>query len=71
MKYSKLKNEMEVLELKHKHQLAELQMNQNEEMRLLQRKCTHTYDDGTSARKSEGNQFDIYYVCKICNTTLG
>lgn len=71
MKYSKLKNEMEVLELKHQHQMAELKMNQEEELRVLKRKCTHKYDDGTSARRSEGNQWDYYYVCQICNTTLG
>lgn len=70
MKYSKLKNEIEVLELKHKHQLEELKMNQRNEMRLLKRTCTHKYDDGANAKRTEGTQWDYYYVCQICMEAL-
>ncbi|UUV46223.1 hypothetical protein [Bacillus phage vB_BanS-Thrax2] len=67
MSYSKLKNEIEVLELKHKHQLAELQMKHRQEINALKITCNHTYDDGSSAKRAEGTQWDNYSQCKICN----
>ncbi|UUV47007.1 hypothetical protein [Bacillus phage vB_BanS-Thrax5] len=70
MKYSSLKNEIEVLELKHKHQLAELTMRHQQEINALKMSCGHTYDDGGSAKVSGGTQWDYYYVCAICNKTL-
>lgn len=69
MRYSKLKNELEVLELKHKHENALLKMNHEQEKSELLNKCTHTYDD-TSAKCCDGVQLDLYYKCEICGKNL-
>lgn len=70
MKYSKLLNEMEVLNLKHKHEIEKLKMEQMQEKLKLINQCTHKYDDGTDAKRTEGTQWDFYYKCTICQQTL-
>lgn len=70
MRYSKLKNELEVLELKHKHESARLHMNHQQEISELLNSCTHTFDDGTTARVANGVQWDLYYECAICGKTM-
>ncbi|MFQ3543471.1 hypothetical protein Q7A53_05245 [Halobacillus rhizosphaerae] len=70
MKYSKLAHDIEIMKLNHKHEAQLLEMKQNMELNELLEKCTHTFDDGTSARKSEGTQWDSYCVCEICNEDM-
>ena len=70
MKYSKLKHELEVLELSHKHELALLKMKQEQEKTQLLSTCTHSYENGTSARESRGMQWDYHNVCGICGKSL-
>jgi len=70
MQYSKLKNEIEMLELKHKHDMQLLKMQHEQDVKELKSKCTHTYDDGTSAKTWQGVQWDYYYNCAICNKTI-
>lgn len=68
MQYSKIQNEIELLELKHKHEKKQLEVQHTQELRALKSSCTHKYDDGTSAKTTEGTQWDWYYACKICKT---
>lgn len=71
MKYSSLRNEIEFMDLKHKHEIQLLQMKQQQEKELLLNSCKHKYDDGTSAKTPNGVQWDIYYSCNICGKTIG
>jgi sporulation-control protein spo0M len=70
MKYSKLGHEIEVMKLNHNHELQLLKMKQDLELRELKGKCAHTYDNGESAKRSEGSQWDLYYTCNICEKTF-
>ncbi len=70
MKYSKLKNDLEVLELQYKHEITMLQINHEQAKRELLSKCTHTYEDGTSAKVFEGEQWNYHYKCGICGKTI-
>lgn len=70
MKYSKLKNELELLELNHKHEAQLMQMRQKSEKSYLLNKCTHKYEDGTSTSTFKGNQFDYFNECDICGARM-
>lgn len=70
MKYSKLKHDLEILELTQKHELALLNASHKAQKTSLLSSCTHTYDDGSSTRKFEGTQWDSYYRCAICGKLL-
>jgi hypothetical protein len=69
MKYSKLKNDLEMLELQHKHEIALLQMKHEQTKKELLSKCTHKYEDGTSADTYKGTQWDSWRECAICGKT--
>lgn len=69
MKYSKLKHEIELLELNQKHEMDLLKMKQEQAKKELVSKCTHTYEDGSSANESRGGQWDPFHVCGICGVT--
>lgn len=70
MNYSKLKHELELLELNHKHELKLLEMKQkNEKIKLLS-SCNHKYEDGSSASSFRGNQYDNHQACGICEKSL-
>lgn len=70
MKYSKLKNDLEMLELQHKHEIALLQMKHEQSKNELLNKCTHKYEDGTSAESYKGVQWDSWRECSICGKTI-
>lgn len=70
MRYSKLKHDIEVLELNQKHEMDLLSMKQEQARKELLSKCKHEYEDGTSAKVSNGMQWDLYYVCGICGKSL-
>lgn len=70
MKYSKLKHDIELLELSNKHELQLLQMKHEQAKRELLSKCHHKYDDGTSAYAFRGDQRDNWHVCDICKKVL-
>lgn len=70
MKYSKLKHDLELLELTHKHEAQLLEMKHNNERKELRSKCVHKYEDGSSASSFKGNQFDHYYACAICGDAI-
>lgn len=70
MKYSKLKHELELLELTHKHEAQLMEMRQSDERSYLLNKCTHKYEDGTPSREFKGNQFDSFYSCGICGVEI-
>lgn len=70
MKYSKLKNDLEIMKLQHKHELDLLKMKQEMTEKQLINKCTHKYDDGSSASVGKGTQWDWYSVCEICGSHL-
>jgi hypothetical protein len=70
MKYSKLKNDLEILELQHKHEISMLKMKHEQAVKELLNKCTHKYEDGTSAKVFEGVQWDYWYACDICGKTV-
>ena len=70
MKYSKLKHDLEVLELNHKHELELLKMKHEQAKKEIMNKCLHTYEDGSSARVYKGVQWDSYYVCDICGRNV-
>lgn len=70
MRYSKLKNDLEILELNHKHELELLKMKHELAKKELLSKCTHTYEDGTSAKQFAGTQWDNWSECSICRKTL-
>lgn len=70
MNYSKLKHDLEILELNQKHELDLLKMQQEQTKKELLSKCTHTYEDGSSAKTFGGTQWDHFYVCDICKKTL-
>ena len=70
MKYSKLKHDLEILELNNKHELELLKMKHQQAKMELINKCAHMYEDGTSARTSKGDQRETWYVCDICNKQL-
>lgn len=70
MKYSKLKHDLEILELNHKHELQILKMKHEQARNELLSKCTHTYEDGTSARTFAGTQWDNWTECSICGKSI-
>lgn len=70
MKYSKLKHDIEILELNQKHEIELLKMQHTQARNELIIQCKHTYEDGTSAKNSRGNQWDMFYNCSICGKTL-
>lgn len=70
MKYSKLKNEIEMLELQHKHEIALLQMKHEQAKSELMNKCTHKYEDGTSTRVGKGGQWNYWDECDICKKVM-
>ena len=70
MKYSKLKNDLEVLELNNKHELELLKMKHEQAKKELISKCTHTYEGGASAITSRGSQWDFYSICDICGKSI-
>jgi len=70
MKYSRLKHDIDILELNHKHEAQLLKMKQDIEKKELLSKCNHIYEDGTSARGMRGDQRDYYYVCEICGRSI-
>lgn len=70
MGYSKLKHELELLDLNHKHELKLLEMKQKNEKNELLNSCTHRYEDGSSASSFRGNQYDNYQACDICGKSL-
>jgi hypothetical protein len=70
MKYSKLKHDLEVLELNHKHEVQLLNMKHEQDRSMLKSKCTHNYEDGSSAKEGNGVQWDMYYKCEICGKSL-
>jgi len=70
MKYSKLKHDLEVLELTHKHEIQLLQMQHSQAKNELLNKCKHTYEDGSTAKTTIGMQWDSYQSCKICGKSV-
>ncbi|GLO66233.1 hypothetical protein [Oceanobacillus kimchii] len=68
MKYSKLKNELELLEVKQRQELDLLKMKQEKELEDLRQTCTHTYEDGQLAKKDKGgwDYLNSYVECEIC-----
>lgn len=70
MRYSKIKNDLEILKLQHKHEIELLKMKQEMVENQLIEKCTHKYDDGNSARAERGTQWDFYSVCDICGKQI-
>lgn len=71
MKYSKLNHEIEMLKLQQKHEAEVMKLKHDMELNELKKKCTHMFEDGTSARQFGGTQWDAYYTCQICNKTIG
>jgi hypothetical protein len=70
MKYSQLKNDLEILALQYKHEMALLKMKYEQAERELLSKCTHAYDDDTSARVFAGTQWDNWHECDICGKSV-
>lgn len=70
MKYSKLKHDLELLDLNHNHDLKLLEMKQKNERAELLNSCNHIYEDGSSASSFRGNQYDNYRACDICGKNL-
>lgn len=70
MGYSKLKHELELLELNHKHELKLLEMKQKNEKNALVNSCNHIYEDGSNAGTTKGDQRESWRVCSICNKSL-
>lgn len=61
MKYSKLKQEIEMLELKHKHEMEVIMLRHEMEVDELKEKCTHKYEDESSAESFEGVDIMRYH----------
>jgi hypothetical protein len=81
MKISQLKNKLAMLEVTKKHELDLLELEYKlkmEELRIkhsqvkneLISSCIHKYDDGTSARETDGVQWDYWDKCGICGKVL-
>lgn len=70
MKVSNLKHELDVLKLNQKHEMELLKVKHDNELKMLKHKCTHMYDDKTTAKRCEGPQWDPYYRCEICGVML-
>lgn len=70
MKYSKLKHDLELLELNQKHELQILKLKHEQQRNELINSCNHSYEDGTSARETAGTQWDNYSVCGICKKNI-
>jgi hypothetical protein len=70
MKYSKLKHDLEILELNNKHELELLKIKHEHAKNELINKCTHKYDDGVTAREFAGDQRDNWTICGICKKVL-
>lgn len=70
MKYSKLKHEIELLDINHRHSLELLKVKNEQERKQLLDKCTHKFEDGTSATSSHGMQWDTYTKCDICGKSI-
>lgn len=70
MKYSKLKNKLELLELNQKHELMSLKLKHQQATQELLSGCTHKYEDGSSTSEGNGNQWDMSYRCAICGKRL-
>lgn len=66
MRYSKLKYDIEILELNHKHELEMLKMKHEMAKKELLKTCTHRWDDGSSASEFRGTQWDNWNACAIC-----
>jgi hypothetical protein len=70
MKYSKLKHDLEIMELQHKHEIQLLNMKHEQARKELLIKCTHKYEDGSSAQGFRGSQWDNYNACDICGRRM-
>jgi hypothetical protein len=68
MRVSKLKHDLEIMELNHKHEIEIIKMKHEMEKEQLLSQCTHKYDDGSSAYTWEGMQWNGYECCSICGT---
>lgn len=70
MKYSKLKHEIDIMKLNHKHETDLLKMKHTMTEKELLKQCTHEYDDGSSAKRFTGTQWDEAHNCEICEQSL-
>lgn len=70
MKYSKLKHEIELLDLNHKHSLELVKIKHEQERKQLLAKCIHKFEDGTTATSSHGTQWNSYSQCDICGKSV-
>lgn len=70
MKYSELKYKLDLMEIEHKYALDHIKMKQELAKKQLLSSCKHTWDDGSSAKDTHGNQRDYWYVCAICGTSI-